>query len=61
VFDAEASEPLIEGIVSKGGKGIIAEKENPSCIRYFRTDDVAAFGTVCTRTTEFADRIPWPH
>ncbi len=60
VFDAEATEPQIEGIVSEGGDWFVVDKEDPTCVRYFRTEDVAQHGTVCTRATAFAHFIPEP-
>lgn len=58
VFDSEATEPQIEGIVSEGGEWFLVDRDDPTCVRYFRTDDVAQHGTVCTRATAFAHLIP---
>jgi hypothetical protein len=45
--------------VSEGGDWFIADKEDPTCVRYLRTR-TSQHGTVCTRATAFAHLIPQP-
>lgn len=58
VFDAEADEPIVEGIVARAGRGFINDPTNPDCMRYFVTSEADSHGPVCTRATACVDYVP---